>query len=306
MRLLRLLKALAGARDGVTFRALMLATKASKSSMNRYLKQLRGAGFLEKITLGGKARYRLSASVALGHLSDLQIAALLFAHQSVSSLRGSRLVKELDALVAPLSREDEVKSLVRLDAPLVDGALVDLIQEARLQRRRLTFQYWSARGDAPAARKADPLLLYLSSDNQAYLEAFDVDKQELRTFKLARISGLSVTEEAADEHPDFDPRKARPHTRKVWDAPAVEVTVLLDASKARFAREWPLQRQQTLLPQDDGSVLIKAKVAGIEEALKWVLSWGGGARVVAPISLQDAHRKELEEALLGYSQGRNR
>jgi proteasome accessory factor B len=81
----------------------------------------------------------------------------------------------------------------------------------------------------------------------------------------------------------------------------VEVEIVLSARKARFLREWPLSEQQEVLPQEDGSVRVKALVAGLAEVSKWVLSWGRDATVLSPPELRQALQEELSAALATYS-----
>lgn len=306
-RLLKLLRVLLSAKKALHWKHLHKETGYSRSSIFDLLGNLRQGGFLEEIKKGRETHVRLSASVSLKFLSQDQVAALLFANQLVASLQGSKLARELGVLVASLTSEKDAQSLVRLapPSPLLDGAIFDEVQKANEQKRRLRFMYQSNKDDAPRLRTADPLLFYIDGEDP-YLEGFDIDIRQQRTFKLARMSTAQMLDEPADPHPEFDARKAKLHSRKVWDGPQVKVVVRLAPHKARFAREWPLKRQeQHEHPQPDGSVLVSAWLAGTEEALKWVLSWGAGAWVIAPTSLREDHLRELRGSLEGYEDEKN-
>lgn len=258
---------------------------------------------MEEQRRGQEKYFRLSASLALGPLTRDQIAALILAGQAMEPLKGTRLARDLSALTRPLAKAEEVRSMLRLTppSPLVDPAIFNAVLEAYQRKRQLRFLYPSKETTEAQWRLVDPVLFYAEGD-QPYLDAFDVDKQGMRTFKLIRMQGVKILEQPAEEHPI----PTKHHARKVWDAPLVDVVVRLAPEKARFASEWPLSREhQDLDPQGDGSVLVKARLTGIEEALKWVLSWGAGAWVIAPPALRAAHLRELQGALSGYQHERN-
>lgn len=301
-RPLDLIRCLAGTKIPLTQRSLSQKTGISKSAMSRLLKQLVEEGFVEVIPVGAYKRFRLSASIALGTLSQDQIAALIFTSQALAPLQGSRLATGLNALVAPLSRAGGAQAMVRLapPSPLIDPAIFNTVLESCEKKHRLRCLYQGNKDEQPRWREVDPLLFYSDGD-QPYLEVFDLEVRAFRTFKLIRMTGAERMEQPAAHYPTFNPAQAKRHARRVWDAPLVEVVVRLAPEKARFASEWPLNRDgQTEEPQPDGSVHVKARLTGTEEALKWVLSWGAGARVLAPAQLQEAHRRELEGALAGY------
>jgi len=69
---------------------------------------------------------------------------------------------------------------------------------------------------------------------------------------------------------------------------------------AWLAHEYPLIAGQTIEPAPDGSVTVAARVAGIVEAMRWVLGWGGAAEALSPPELREATRLELTQAVAKY------
>jgi proteasome accessory factor C len=302
-RLLDLLKVLAGSRKAMNYTQLARATGIRRTALYELLRKLKNSGVLEEIQKGQNKLFRLSASLALGLLSKEQIAALVLAGQAMNTLKGTRLARDLDSLIRPLAYQEEVQALLRLapPSPLVNPQVFNMVLEAWEKKRRLRCLYQGSQSTEARWRTVDPLLFYADGD-QPYLDVFDLDIQEERTFKLIRLQQVELLEQPAASYP----ARTKRHARKVWNAPLVEVIVRLSPEKARFAHEWPLAREgQQLLPQDDGAVLVKAQLAGTAEALKWVLSWGDGAWVLAPTELREAHLRELQGALSGYQHPRN-
>jgi hypothetical protein len=61
-------------------------------------------------------------------------------------------------------------------------------------------------------------------------------------------------------------------------------------------------RDQRLIPQADGSVIVEAIVAGIVEASRWALSWGHHAEVLEPPALRSLVETELRQSLAYYAE----
>jgi predicted DNA-binding transcriptional regulator YafY len=86
----------------------------------------------------------------------------------------------------------------------------------------------------------------------------------------------------------------------------VAVAVRITPEGARFVHEFPLVQDQDVVPANDGSVVVRATVAGTEEVVKWALSWGRKAEVLEPMELRERVATELREALGAYEGNQNR
>ena len=68
---------------------------------------------------------------------------------------------------------------------------------AILQKRVATFDYYSTYSEK-TCRRVEPIQLWFKSKSW-YLKAYDLDKQDLRLFKLTRIRNLEITEDNFDD-----------------------------------------------------------------------------------------------------------
>src|SRR5437899_3965612 len=64
-----------------------------------------------------------------------------------------------------------------------------------------------------------------------------------------------------------------------------EVIIRFDRSVADYIREKKWHDSQELSDLRDGGVELRLKLSGLEEVERWVLSWGGNARVLRPAEL---------------------
>lgn len=301
-RLWRLLEELHHPHRSRTIRELMKELDISRPTFHRYVGILEQAGFeFDKETVNGETRYSLVGPSMPPVMPTLrQLFALRLMRRLLAPLEGTYIIRELDAL---LPRVERAEGALAVHVPSLQSAVppnvIDALEQAVRDQRRLSFMYAATRG-APAQRKVDPIRFRIS-DNQLYLNAFDIDRRAVRTFKVARISSAQVLREKAQPHPEHDDDRAFAHAAKIWEGEPVDVVVRISPSRARFVNEWPLVSSQLIEEQPDGAVLVRASVNGTVEAMRWVLRWGKDALVMEPAELQAKVVEELQGAIAGYS-----
>jgi predicted DNA-binding transcriptional regulator YafY len=299
----RLLEMLHGKRRGLAIRTLLDELRISRATFYRYIDTLIEAGFpIEKEEQNGEARYLLlGQAMPPVQPTARQVSALRLARHLLAPLEGTKILHELDAFLrrkVPSGRRTPAV-LVPPPQPAGEPSVTAAIERAMTDGVRIAFTYAASRGE-PSGRKVEPLALHVR-DGHLYLSAFDVDKRELRTFKIARMSTAHVLEEKAKEHPEYDEARVFAHAAKIWDGPLVDVEVRISPRGARFVREWPLVPTQQLEKLPDGAVLVRARVSGTVEAMRWVLRWGKDAHVIAPAELRAAVVTELLGAISAYA-----
>lgn len=313
----RLLLKLQGARFGLSPSRLLELLEdeglnpklvPSRATLYRDLDILEGSGFLvkEEGERGSEKRYHLQAGVKVSPMPPTreQTLAMRLARRLLAPLEGTRILYELDALLprsSPAAEEAEARPTFAFPPPhrFGESALVRSVERAIEDKKRLTFMYEPKHGDC-AERTVDPLT-FLVRDDHLYLAAFDLEREGIRTFKIARMRDACVLDEAAAPHPDYDGKSVFKHAAKIWSGPLVEVVVRIQPGAARFASEWPLIPDQTLEPLADGAVLVRAEVHGVIEAMRWVLRWGQEAQVLSPPELRAAVVAELLGAIQAYT-----
>lgn len=296
----RIVVALHATRRGHTIASLIEATGASRASIYRDVDVLREAGVqIVQETQNGEERYRLLGDPypAIG-ASSLQVAALRLAARSLSSLRGSSLLAELEALVRPSAAHElvHVRERPSSAAPEIVAKL-----DATLRHRRRARILYRSRDDAEARwRLVDGAAIHVEG-GELYLVAYAIERSGWRLYKLARIADVEELHEPAADHGAFDVSSLFERAVGVWNGPGVDVAIRIAATEARFVREWPLVPEQRIEEEPDGAVVVHATVAGLIETKRWFLSWGRAARVLSPPALQEAVRHELVGALAQYT-----
>ncbi len=203
----------------------------------------------------------------------------------------------------------------------VEVEMVRAVDHAIEQGTKVELVYRGAGAKVSSRRVVDPVQWRLC-EQQLYLIAFDDTRSAWRTFKAGRIEAVQLMTEKASRHDDFDEEAMFGRSVRIWSGPTVDVAVRLSARVARFAAEWPLSQEQTVeveLSRDHGPgpngttdrqsappvgaeqpVVVRAKVAGTVEAMRWVLGWGREAEALSPPELRRRVAEEVAAATLAY------
>ncbi len=302
VRLWRLVEVLQGRRYGASAQKLAELAQSSRSTVYRHLGVLEDAGVpIAKERVNGEVRYSLrrDALPALGPGSAGRIA-LAVARQLITPLDGTRAAHELDACLVVLGVDDPRPPVsARRVLPAHDPIVAAAVEAALESKRQLELHYRAASTGRTEQRIVDPAALRIDGA-AAYLAAWDHGRSAWRTFKLARVVSAKPLSTPAVPHPAYDENELFGHAVHAWQAAPVDVRVRLAPEVAAVAAEYPLVADQRTVPQPDGSVVIEARVAGITETTRWVLTWGAGAEALAPPELRAAVEAELTDAIARY------
>ncbi len=164
-------------------------------------------------------------------------------------------------------------------------------------------RYHTARSGETAERAFDPYRIWYRNGG-LYAIGNDHRSGELRTFAVDRMERVALTERRFEVPEDFDFDAYVEDSFGVMSEPAAQV-------KIRFAPAWSVlieeriwHPSQALTREADGSILLEMEVGGSAELRNWVLSFGGGAEVLAPPALRNEVAAELQRAAALYREAR--
>lgn len=303
-RQIRLLTLLSSNPRGLSSRRLATQLGCGRATVDRDLKLLREqVGVrIEPIRVNGEVWHRLDGVSLRLSVTPIQLAALALARDALAPLAGTAVVRELDALVpAPPG-----PSTVRFGPAAARPAAVSVIDAAIAEGQRIRVHTRVAsRGGELRSYVLEPITLRVVA-GVTYLDAWSVERDELRTFKVARIVAAELLPERAAPHPDVELESVFAAAVKTWAGEIARARIRIAADAAWAVSEYPLLPGQTVTAQPDGSVIVEADVAGIVEAARWTLSWGRNAEALDPAELRALVLEELRGAQARYEQTRSR
>jgi predicted DNA-binding transcriptional regulator YafY len=190
----------------------------------------------------------------------------------------------------------------RGDQELVTGHYARLY-DAIVQCETVEIHYYAASTGEKTRRRVDGYHLHLR-DGAWYVIGRCHLRGKVQLFALDRILELGLTGSKFDRPSDFD---IATFWADAWalerGATPVECAVRFDPYPARYIRERVWHSSQVLEELEDGSVILRVRVSGPAEFMRWVLQYGSSAEVLEPANLREAVRQEAEGSLKRY--GRN-
>lgn len=177
--------------------------------------------------------------------------------------------------------------------------------EALRAQRVISFGY-SAYTQTPApvrTRLIEPGLLF-EYKNRWYLDGWDTEKNEVRTFGLDRMSNLQLTDKHIFQNRSDQYRAMRQHVIGVNSAPdtaPVRVVLRLTALQSNYLQSLPLHHSQRALPQTspefvDFELFV---VLNIELEIE-ILGLGEAIEVLEPAGLREKIKERIRKSLNPY------
>lgn len=320
IRLLNILRALEGARNGLTVRELMdqLDLGCGMRQVYRSLKHLEKVFPLVK----EGPRWRIDEkALTVEPLQPSQALALLAVEDLLQPVAGHEIAEvirslrtSVNARLKPEGRSwvDEFRRTIALtlQAPVhgVDPKLLETLGDACIKEQCLLISY-AAPAKRAESRIVEPHLVW-SSGGKAYLVAYCRKAEGFRTFAVQRIRKAALLDQVFERRADFDENEFVKRGFGVLHGPVHDVTVHFTTSVAHLARERLWHPTQRVVELADGSCDVHLRAAGIAEIAAWIASFGGKLRAVQPPELveavRDLHRAGLEMHEAAGNARRNR
>jgi predicted DNA-binding transcriptional regulator YafY len=316
-RILSLHRILKSARYPVALNRLLDELSCSRATLYRDIAFLRdGLGApIESVEGEGAWRYDEKEADKFElpglWLSADELHALLAAHQlldrtgtevlssALAPLKGridQLLAKQVGGKRWPVERVRVIGANVRQR----NDAAFRLVASAVLERNKLSFDYLARSTNEKTHRTVSPQRLTHYRDNW-YLDAFDHERNGLRSFSVDRIQHARIVLESADDMSDseLDAHLAASYgifsgAAKAW------ATLVFSAKAARWVADehWHSKQEGRFL--SDGRYELRIPYSNAKELLMDVLRYGADVEVAEPASLRQQIKGMLQLALSAY------
>ena len=315
-RILALHRTLKSARYPVTVPRLQEELGCSRATAYRDLAFLRDA-LMAPVVGDGEAGFRYDTSEGDRFelpglwLNSEELHALLATQQLLSRSGGGMLSSALAPLQQRIEKLlDEHSTGKRWPMERVrviphrlrrmDEHVFRAVCSAVLERRQLSFEYRARSTDERTRRTVSPQRITHYRDNW-YLDAWDQDREALRSFSVDRMSAARMLEAPAR---DIDETQLNEHLSGSYGifsgAPKGWATIVFSAKSARWVADehWHSQQQGRFLA--DGRYELKVPYSAARELLMDVLHYGSDAEIIEPPSLREQARTLLSLAMSNY------
>ncbi|MDG4475036.1 helix-turn-helix transcriptional regulator [Thiovibrio frasassiensis] len=170
----------------------------------------------------------------------------------------------------------------------------------------LNIAYRKPGGQASSQRRVDPYHL-VRYQGEWYLIGYCHRRHAIVTFAMSRIETALLLAKKFSVPEDFDHARYGGSQFGIFSGEReVLVKVWFAKEHAPYVLEREWHPQQSLVRKKDGGVEISFPAHHLYEVKRWVLSWGSGAKVLAPQELVDSVQQELASALADYDRAQRR
>lgn len=285
----------------------------STRTLRRYLSVLSDAGFPWYFDRGtGTYRFAEGYSLRRLNLSQRELLGLVTLKRLGSSLGGT-FASAIEETTQKLLRSSDRRTEVAVESSSVTirfesvalgpevERVFEQLQSAERERRRVAFAYTDKNGKH-SRRRLDPYGFIVSA-GRIYLVGFDHDRNDMRVFAVDNISEVTITPQKFEKPADFDLEAYGAHSVSgVYHADTLtDVTVRFSPVVARAARAAKVSQERRVEPLSDGSVEITYRVVDPLEVVRWTMSWGAEAEVLAPVEARRAAAQIARELAGRYA-----
>jgi proteasome accessory factor C len=225
-------------------------------------------------------------------LSAREAAALIAGLQYLSASPENAGSASLASLMAKLTAgASAAPSRLAVAESEADASLA-VIRRAVTDGRQLEFDYLNARGEA-GRRRADPLRI-ISQDADWYLQAYCHTREDVRNFRVDRMSALLVTDQPVGDHS----HRAVPDT--LFQGSETDLDVVVDVAPETL----PLLADylaDSRTHEVDGRLRVTLRLAHVHGLKRLVVGLPGLVTVVSPAEARAAVESWAAAGLAGYA-----
>lgn len=304
-------------RTAIDQEELLARLECRRSTLHRLMAEMKtmlGAPIIFDASQGGWRYARATEADAYElpglWLSASELQALAVIQRLLRDLGGGLLEEKF----APLARRiDQLmknrrlnleEAAVRLRFPALGarppGSSFQIVASATLQRKKLWFQYRARTRDEVTDRRVSPQRLTHYRESW-YLDAWDEERDSLRTFAVDRTTRPTVLNERAYDAPEQELDEHLATAYGIFGGKADKIAVLrFTREAARWVADEQWHPQQAGEYLDDGSYELRIPYRESRELVMDVLRHGPDVEVVEPESLRTQVAERLTTAAGRY------
>jgi predicted DNA-binding transcriptional regulator YafY len=242
-------------------------------------------------------------------ITEGELFALLVAEKALQQYRGTTFERPLvsafkkmaaglpDTVSLNLADWERTISFRTSAEPILNLETFDTLAKATAQRKQLQLTYRKPGRRETELRVVDPYHL-ANINGEWFLFAWCHLRRDIRTFVPARIQAIATTGKTFARPQKFSLEKRLRDSFGVQSGQgSFHVVIRFNELVADYIREKKWHESQELKELKDGGLELRIKLSSLAEVERWVLGWGGNARVIAPPELAGRVRQAAENIL---------
>lgn len=293
-------------RDVVPTSELAEKLEVSRRTIFRDIDTLSIAGMPIMVTRGSTGGVSLMKSYKVDKklFTPKDVQSLITSLQSYNQLlENKEIANTLTKLQSMTEENDLLKQNINYQNFSIDlepnqgnrslRILLKVIETAMNSKRYLFFNY-TDKSDDRTSRKVEPYKVVFK-ESSWYLQAFSIERNDYRIFKLARMSDVQLSEETFTPR-DFVPL---PMDGSSWMAKDIVIVIiridksLKDKVIERFGEEY-------IIARNENNYIAKYPIVDNEDGYNVLLKFGGKCEIIEPLSVRQNFKKYLMKIMERY------
>jgi predicted DNA-binding transcriptional regulator YafY len=230
-------------------------------------------------------------------ISEGELFALAVAEKALQQYRGTTFEKPLlsafrkmsdslpETISLNLNEWSETISFRTSAEPILSLGNFDKLAQATARAEQLRITYRKPGQKKPEDRVIDPYHL-ANVNGEWYLFAYDHLRKAVRTFSPLRILNVDKTGETFARNETFSVQEELRNSFGIHaGGKKIRVVIRFDEFAADYIREKKWHESQRLRDLPQGAVELEMVLSSVVEVERWILSWGGHAKVIQPREL---------------------
>jgi len=243
------------------------------------------------------------------HITEGEFFSLVLAEKALQQYRGTNFEKPLlkaiekikhslnDAISLNFSEIEQTFSFNTRAEQILNWEIFNAIAKAITHHEQIELAYRKPGQKEAELRVVDPYHM-ANINGEWYLFAYDHARKDIRTFAPVRIQSVKLTGETFERLKNFSLEKRLRDSFGVHSGQGEhEVVIRFNARAADYVREKKWHESQQLRELKSGGVELRLKLSSLAEIERWVLSWGGDAKVLKPRELAEAVKQSAKKIL---------
>lgn len=286
-------------REKMTAKELAERFEVSERTIYRDVDTLSGAGIPIFATKGKGGGIGLMPDFVLNKsvLSEQEQNEILFSLQGLSATNGIQsdaVLKKLGSLFQKEERNWIDVDFSQWGSGEEERLKFQTLKDGILKQKTVAFTYYSAYGER-SERTVEPSKLRFKN-NSWYLQGYCLQKQAFRTFKIARMQHVCLTDRSCE---------VRTYSDIPLDPYCVDTRTMVHiklwfSSQAAY-RLYDNFDQSQIVRNEDGSFLVDVWYPEDGWVYGFLLSFGEDVRVISPIHIQNILKEKAKKILEQYS-----
>lgn len=284
-------------REKISSKELAEKFEVSVRTIYRDIEIISGAGIPIFMTQGRNGGISLLQNFTLNKqvLTENEKKDMLIAIQSLNSFN-KESAKSIFSKLSSLFGENQ-RDYIKIDYSGWENTIekqFELSKEAILLNKRLSFNYISTKGEK-TYREVEPYVLWFKS-KAWYLKCFCLEKNEIRLFRLSRITNIRILDEninltKLDEAVLIEEKKQVQPEK-------IKIKLKIDSSQEYRVKDDFLE--QDISYDNEKNLIVTLNVLENEWLYGYILSYGSFATVIEPEYIVENIKKRLQKNLSNY------